>query len=86
MNGSENKTCEICKHWDEKVYNPNSKTHVRFCNKIKLYYDCFNWNKDGALEKREGLEDVKAFAQDGSDYWAGLLTCSDFGCNMWEQK
>jgi hypothetical protein len=49
-----------------------------------MYWDSTDWDKEG--KKRIFISDSKAFAQDGSDYSACLLTKPDFYCNMWEEK
>lgn len=75
------KTCKTCQHWGEY-----SKALGR-CKKIPLHYDAFEWRADSDnLVVKEKYKDVKAFAQDGSDYIAFLLTQEDFMCVMHEEN
>ena len=36
--------------------------------------------------KDKKMREIGAYAQDGSDYWAGLYTYMMFGCALWESK
>lgn len=73
-------TCKTCKYWEK-----HSTEHTDFiigdCNKIKTYWDSTEWNYSytGRTRAEEAKNDL-AFVQDGSDYYAVLLTLPDFGC------
>lgn len=79
-------TCNTCQHWehdpDEGAMRPNED--VRRCMKIPMYWDSTQWDTEG--EHRILVSDSLAFAQDGSDYSAILLTLPNFGCVMHQNK
>jgi hypothetical protein len=76
------KTCETCKHWDEAgEYETGYGLGLGTCKNIPMFWDATEWNGDGDGRKfLDQYKDTKAFAQDGSDYKAYMLTKSDFGC------
>ena len=79
------KNCSNCKYWDEgKTFGVDDELCVSRCNRIPMFWDSTAWADDG--QSRKFINDSKAFAQDGSDYNAYLLTKPDFYCNMWEGK
>ena len=77
-------TCENCKYWKDKESYSYSKVNVNKCAKIKMFWACVEWSEESELIKKDS--DTKAFVQDGSDYFAELLTLKDFGCNQFEKK
>lgn len=75
--------CENCTHWQQDERKTQEKTvHVGKCNKIPMFWDATDWDRDSG--KLIFTSDSLAFAQDGSDYSAYLLTKPNFYCNMWE--
>jgi hypothetical protein len=66
--------------------------HIRLCTKIKEFWEVTKWpdnDDDDDYMTRvllPGHENDLAFAQDGSDYKAYLLTAAEFGCTMHEPK
>lgn len=68
---------DLVDHWCD-----NPTTVVKKCKKVQMFWDSTDWDKEG--EKRIFLNSNLAFVQDGSDYYAELLTKKDFYCNMWE--
>ena len=77
--------CKNCKHWafdeDSGYQKPEE---IKKCKRIKMFWDSTDW--DEKRDSRIFLDDSKAFVQDASDYYAELLTKSEFYCNMWESK
>jgi hypothetical protein len=78
------KTCSTCAHWDSEEYA--SRPPVRICNNVPMYWDASEWDDDCNRVLIDKYKDTKAFAQDGSDYKAVLLTASDFGCVSHKEK
>ena len=81
--------CETCKYWGSTYERNNgeiklSDTRVKPCARVKMFWNETEWRKDGV----DGLSfkdpSDLAFAQDGSDYRAELLTRPEFGCVMHE--
>lgn len=90
-------TCGNCKWWksiDTKTYEcyghlyPRSENPFGPCGRIQ--HDSEDNVGDLMMDrKREHDVDVKnetAVVQDGSGYYAALLSREDFGCNLWEPK
>lgn len=79
------KTCETCKHWEQNrgSYLPDFGT----CHGIGMSYRATEWlpEEEGSVLKK-GYKNVKAFVEDGSDYYAALKPTKDFGCVMHEEK
>ena len=76
--------CETCKHWEQhsKKYLPEFGK----CHGIGMSYDETEWDKEtGKTKLKQGSEHIKAFVEDGSDYYAALLPTKDFGCVMHEE-
>lgn len=73
--------CGNCKHWDTVPYADG--VGVRICRNVPMF-----WNALGRDECSiaENYKDKLAFAQDGNDYCARLLTMKDFGCVAFEPK
>lgn len=60
--------CKTCKHW-----NTNDQLEG-VCERIH-----------GPQEpESEDIHDVLAYVEDGSDYYAALITAADFGCVLHE--
>jgi hypothetical protein len=77
--------CANCLHWtDDTSWRVGQESEVRMCGRIKMFWDSTDW--DVAGNKRVFKDDSLAFAQDGSDYSAYLLTKPEFYCNMWEAQ
>ena len=76
------KRCETCKHWEKrgKKFLPE----FGVCHGIGMNYDATEW-KEGVAALKAGYEHVKAFVEDGSDYYAALTPTKDFGCVMHEE-
>lgn len=75
--------CQRCKHWDRADdYETGHSLGLGRCGNIPMFWDATDWsdNCDGRVIKPE-FKNVKAFAQDGSDYWAKVLTQPDFSCS-----
>lgn len=79
---AEMKTCETCKHWEKpEEHSTEYSLGVGRCKNIPMFWNSTEWKDDG--EGRRFLDeykDTKAFAQDGSDYSAHVLTLPNFGC------
>jgi hypothetical protein len=76
--------CKDCKHWDAENRSHGMKAEIHKCKRMKMFWDCSDWSEDG--NDRIFTDDSLAFVQDGSDYYAELLTKPEFGCAMWEEK
>lgn len=76
------KHCETCKHWEKrgKKFLPE----FGVCHGIGMNYGATEW-KEGGYALKAGYEHVKAFVEDGSDYYAALTPTKDFGCVMHEE-
>ncbi len=75
-------TCNKCKHWElaGKCESGHSVGLGR-CTAVPLLWDATEWAYDGdSRVLTNEYKNTKAFAQDGSDYRAHLLTMPDFGC------
>lgn len=76
--------CATCRYWeaDEDRLVP---VELRRCRKVKMFWDATQWSED--FDRREFTPECAtdlAFAQDGSDYRAELITRAEFGCVQWE--
>lgn len=76
--------CKDCKYWELISDYASVNSEVKKCKRMKMFWDCTDWDDD--CEKRIFTDDSLAFVQDGSDYYAELLTKADFGCVMWEER
>ena len=76
------KTCETCKHWKQpEAWTTGYGLGLGRCQNIPMFWDATEWDEEGEGRKfLDQYKDTKAFAQDGSDYSAYLLTKPDFGC------
>lgn len=78
------KRCETCKHWEQ--HSRNYLPQFGKCHGIGMNYGATEWSKEeGTLVLKAGYEHVKAFVEDGSDYYAALTSTKDFGCVMHEE-
>lgn len=79
--------CKDCKYWAKDEQTMYGNTGVKRCTKVKMLWDCTKWGEeDDDYERVLADEAGKAFVQDGSDYYACLLTLGDFGCNQFEPQ
>lgn len=76
------KTCETCKHWNKSdEWGTWYGLGVGRCQNIPMFCDATEWDEEGEGRKFiDKYKESKAFAQDGIDYPAYLLTRPDFGC------
>lgn len=71
--------CKNCAHWDKEDEYPN--TNIRTCKKVVMLFNASEWDcETGQLVLMPKYKDCLAFAQDGSDYRAYLITAAEFGC------
>ena len=75
-------TCETCKHWKKPTEDETGyRLGIGRCQNIPMFWDATDWDEEGKGRKfLDQYKNKKAFAQDGSDYLAYLLTKADFGC------
>ena len=75
-------TCQTCKHWKrQEEFETGHHLGLGQCENIPMFWNATEWDEDGEGRKFSDChKDTKAFVQDGSDYWACLLTKPDFGC------
>ena len=51
-----------------------------------MNYAATEWSKEeDTVVLKAGCEHIKAFVEDGSDYYAALTPTKDFGCVMHEE-
>jgi hypothetical protein len=72
-------TCATCKFWG----NEYIRHGLHFCNRAERIWEAEQWSDDSEMEL---TTDSKIFVEDGSSYWAALLTKPDFGCVEWVKK
>lgn len=78
------RTCETCRWWDaEWAYQ---STQVRRCTRIPEYWNATEWVSDEYQTRIATSPEDLAFAQDGSDYHAMLLTRANFGCVLHQPR
>ena len=79
--------CKTCKHWSTgEKYGTGASLGLGLCEAVPMFWESTKWKDDG--EGRcwtSEAENKTAFAQDGSDYSASLLTMSEHGCTMHEK-
>lgn len=81
-------TCVNCKYWERTDEYPVKGLKLGTCKMVKMFWDCTEWGEakdDYARRLRDEFKDQKAFAQDGSDYIAYLITREEFGCNQFQK-
>ena len=74
--------CKTCKHWDKpKERSIGYGLGLGRCRNIPMFWDMTEWKEEGDGRKFTAAAEGKlAFAQDGSDYRAFVLTKPEFGC------
>lgn len=73
--------CKDCEHWQAK----EESLGLGKCERVKLLWDCVDYDENYDRVIVGGHENDLAFAQDGSDYRASLLTKPEFGCVQFEE-
>ena len=76
--------CVSCRHWEPEEPEHNNP-EVRRCRRVYPWHDATQWDEN--YEARQLTVDRSgdlAFAQDGSGYYACLLTRAEFGCVQWD--
>lgn len=77
--------CKTCKYWvasDDKYYPPQ----VRACQYVEPIWHHADVNYSAEAGNTLVMRETSklAFAQDGEELLANLVTKADFGCNCWE--
>lgn len=80
--------CETCKFWES---DENAKKYgragiyygLKTCERAEMLWDMTGWSKSG---ERILKNDARMFVEDGSSYYAALLTKADFGCVEWVES
>lgn len=82
MNWPADMRCGTCAHWEQRgEYETGHHMGLGCCKAIPMLWHATQWKGDGAgREFKDEFKNTKAFAQDGSDYMADVLTLPDFGC------
>lgn len=83
--------CATCRHWGSDYSQDDIYLlDVRECTRVVQFWDATEWGEDegGDWVRRPTAQyhDRLAFAKDGSDFRACLLTKAEFGCVQWEAK
>jgi len=79
--------CRTCKYWTKvEEWATGHHQGLGLCDNVPMLWNATIWNKEGERVLSDKYKDTKAFAQDGSDYTAYLLTAPDFGCVSHEPK
>ena len=78
--------CKNCKFWDVYKYNKLDDEDLGECSIVGMFWEQTEWNGEFKRVLLDKYKDRKAFAQDGSDYSASLITRSRFYCNQYEKK
>lgn len=83
--------CRSCRHWDtEHVYRQGLAIEIGKCLRIGEYWEASEWiesdDEDIYRSLKPECKDDLAFAQDGSDYVAYLVTRPDFFCAHFEER
>lgn len=75
------KNCGTCMYWE---YTESRKLQgFGKCHGISMSWDATEWDQQtGCLVLTKENKHVKAFVEDGSDYYAALIPSKDFGCVM----
>ena len=82
--------CKNCKYWEISERYPIKDTKIGKCKRIGMFWESTEWLDTDADDWDlrvlcDENKDDKAFAQDGSDYNAFLLTLENFGCVQFEK-
>ena len=77
-------TCATCKHWKPQgIFETGHALELGSCQATPMFWESTQWSKDGTRrEFTAEHQQTTAFAQDGSDYSASLLTKPAHGCTM----
>jgi len=79
--------CASCKYWEKEHVDAPKNIEIGACQKVQMFWYSTEWKEvDGYYARVLTDESTKAFVQDGSDYYAELLTLPDFGCVQFEEK
>ena len=81
------KTCKTCYWWG--LYDDESEEGAlrRECFLATSYDGFYHYmNKKASKEETAHWKKSKMRSWDGEDYYAGLTTQHDFGCNQWKAK
>ena len=81
--------CDKCVHWDTNTKDNLLDDSIRKCNKPIMFWSATEWKEVGDDYGRVRIDkyaDLKMFVEDGSDYYAALLTTADFYCAHFEEK
>ena len=73
--------CQNCNHWGGEY---GDGMGVRYCTKMVAFWNATDWGDDCERVLMPKYENQKAFVQNGSDYYASLLTKADFSCAHFE--
>jgi len=88
MNG--NKTCATCKHWRKMPENKAEWEAFRSVPGENWLSGAVRWRPDGGVCQKADFDylenDELMFVQDGSGYFACLVTKAEFGCVLHEKK
>ena len=76
------KTCQTCKFWQQSESEQGSEFGLGRCKAVPMFWDSTEWDEGFNRRVTAAFAETKAFVQDGSDYFAKLLTKPDFGCVM----
>ena len=89
--------CKDCAKWkSEPGDSYPKKIKIGKCNNAPMFWGSTEWTQcncnggigcscDIQMVVRPEIESL-AFVQDGSDYYAELLTLENFGCIQWKAK
>lgn len=82
MSSSNGNTCKNCIYWKEG----DRFQGVGKCYKAKQLWNFTDWDDNCEEILIDKEKSQKMFVNDGSSYYAELLTRDDFGCNQFEEK
>ena len=78
--------CKTCKYWQHLNKDQYSEINgTSKCKKVVQAWDATQWDEDGQRVVKTEYKNQLFFVQDGSDYYATLLTSPDFGCVQHEE-
>lgn len=80
-------TCDTCKFWE---YEPGVYISARRllgqCSHAAVWFDATEWTDEGEDAIKPEFDSMTMFVNDGSSYYAELLTRPNHGCVSWEGK
>lgn len=76
--------CKTCKYWQHLDKFPEIKGASE-CKKVVQAWGATQWDENGQRVLKAEYKNQLFFVQDGSDYYAALLTYPDFGCIEYEE-